>query len=79
MYYQCIKHKSLGCKGSADMIVCVQNKHNHNNDWLAKKIRVQEKEAIEVAATNMVTNPRTVLGNLTSNIVQSSSRRVGAI
>ena len=46
---------------------------------LAKKIRTQEKEAIEVAATNIVTNPRTVLRNLTSNIVQSSSRGVGAM
>ena len=40
-----------------------------------RRRRKQEK----VAATNMVTNPRTVLGNLTSNIVQSSSRGVGAI
>jgi hypothetical protein len=85
MYYQCIKHKSLGCKGSAvvliesDMIVGVHNEHNHDNDLLAKKIRAQEKEAIEVAATNMSTNPRTVLGNLTCNIVQSSSRGVGAM
>ena len=83
MYYQCIKHKSLGCKGSAvvesDMIVGVQNEHNHDNDLLAKKIRAQKKIAIEVAATNMVTNPKTVLGNLTSNIVQSSSRGVGAM
>ena len=46
---------------------------------LAKKIRVQEKEAIEVTATNIVTNSRTVLGNLTSNIVQSSSRGEGAM
>ena len=50
MYYQCIKHKSLGCKGSAvvesDMIVGVQNEHNHDNDLLATKIRAQEKEAI---------------------------------
>ena len=48
---------------------------------MTKKIRVQEKqaEAIEVAATNMVTNSRTVLGNLTSKIVQSSSRGVEAM
>ena len=83
MYYQCIKHKSLGCKGSAvvesDMIVGVQNEHNHDNDFLAMKIWTQEKETTEVAATNMVTNPRTVLGNLTCNIVQISSRGVGAM
>ena len=50
MYYQCIKHRSLGCKGSAvvesNMIVGVQNEHNHDNDLLATKIRAQEKEAI---------------------------------
>ena len=73
----------MGCKGSAvvesDMIVGVQNEHNHDNDLLAKKIRAQEKEAIEVAARNRVTSPRAVLGNLTINIVQSSSRGVGAM
>ena len=57
MYYQCITHKSLECKDSAvvksDMIVGVKNEHNHDNDLLGKKIRLQEKEAIEVAATNM--------------------------
>ena len=40
-----------------------------------RRRRKQEK----VAATNMVTNPRTVLGNLTCNIVQRSSRGVGAM
>ena len=63
----------------SDMIVGVQNEHKHDNDLFAKKIRAQKKEAIEVAATNIVTNPRNVLGNLTSNIVQSSSKGVGAM
>ena len=63
------------------MIVGIYNEQNHDTDLLSKKIRGEEKEAIEVAAKNMVTNPRTVFGNLRnySNIVLSSSRGVGAM
>ena len=43
----------------SDVIVDVQNEHNHDNDLLAKKILAQEKVAIEVAATNIVKNPET--------------------
>ena len=79
VYYQCIKHKELGCKASAlvlvenEKIVEIKNGHNHDTDLLNKKIREQERLAIEAAATNIVISPRTVLGTLTSNITQSSS------
>ena len=61
----------------SDMIVGVKNEHNHGNELLAKKIRTQEKEAIEVAATNIVTNPRTELGNLISHIVHCTESLLG--
>ena len=56
------------------MITQINGEHEHDNDLLKVQVQALEKEAVENAANNVMVAPRTVLGNLSNNILATTSQ-----
>ena len=82
MYYYCSKKTVYNCKVTAkvdlsmepNMITQINGEHEHDNDLLKVQVQALEKEAVENAANNVMVAPRTVLGNLSNNILATTSQ-----
>ena len=75
LFMKCRMHHKYGCKATAavdleeNMVVRLSGEHNHDTDITIKKVKEMEKQAVEEAARNPTVSPRTVLGNLSTNIM----------
>ena len=54
------------------MLVRITGEHTHDTDIAVKKVREKENDAIEEAARNPTVSPRSVLANLTANLMTTS-------
>ena len=82
VYYYCSKKTVYNCKVTAkvdlsmepNMITQINGEHEHDNDLLKVQVQALEKQAVENAANNVMVAPRTVLGNLSNNILATTSQ-----
>ena len=79
--YICAQFLLLNCtvKATVDTtvqpnrIIEIRGTHSHDTNMLKSTVRNMEKKAIEDAARNSTVAPRTILGNLTNDIVHSGN------
>ena len=75
IHFVCRMKKKYGCKVTAavtvsdNMLVRMSGVHNHDTDLTVKKVREKENDAINDGAKNPTVSPRTVLANLTADII----------
>ena len=82
IHFVCRMKKKYGCKVTAavtvadNMLVRMTGVHNHDTDLTVKKVQEKEKDAIKEGAKNPTVSPRTVLANLTADIMGCSSTSI---
>ena len=78
IHFICRMKTRYGCKVTAavtkedNMLVRITGEHIHDTDIAVKKVREKENDAIEEAARNPTVSPRSVLANLTANLMTTS-------
>ena len=59
-----------------NMLVRMSGDHNHDTDIAVKKVKEKENNAIKEGAKNPTVSPRSVLANLTTELMGSSSTSI---
>ena len=82
IHFVCRMKKKYGCKVTAavtvadNMLVRMSGDHNHDTDIAVKKVKEKENNAIKEGARNPTVSPRSVLANLTTELMGSSSTSI---